>query len=172
MKKKRCDIHFCGRWGRHCPMDSYDSATIIGLKSTFKIYKMGNTQKKKQKFTNEDLIFLKSYTRQNKELLEKWCKRFKKDCTNGEITPELLKSVCAMFFPYINENSFSNYIFKVFDSQRKGYITFKDLMLIIGNIEANNKICGATSDEKLKWAIISHDMWIVVERLNKVVNIK
>ena len=78
-----------------------------------------------------------------------------------------------MFFPYINAKAFCSYIYTTFDTaDQKGAINLKELMLVIGNLEFDNRMVGTTSDEKLKWAIISHDMWIVMERLNKICNAK
>ena len=129
---------------------------------------MGNVQKS-QKFTDDDLVFLKSHTGHNKKVLGKWCRKFKKDCPNGHISQTLFECMCDMFFPYINAKAFCNYIFTTFDTDKKG-IALKEMMVLIGNIEVDNRMAGKTSDERLKWAIIVHDMWIVMERLNKICN--
>ena len=145
---------------------------IDTLKSGFGIPKMGNIQKKAA-LSNDDLTFLRSHTGQNKKLLEKWCRKFRKDCPNGEVTPVVFENMCEMFFPYINSKSFCKYIFTTFDTSSLGYIPLKELMIAIGNIEVTNqKMSGSTSDEKLKWAIIVHDMWIVMERLDRICNLK
>jgi len=145
---------------------------IDSLKGGLGIPKMGNIQKKSA-LTNDDLIFLRSHTEQNKKLLEKWCRKFRKDCPHGEVTPGVFENMCEMFFPYINSKSFCKYIFTNFDTSSLGYIPLKELMIAIGNIEVTNqKTSGSTSDEKLKWAIIVHDMWIVMERLDRICNLK
>jgi len=145
---------------------------IDSLKSGLGMQKMGNIQKKAA-LTNDDLTFLRSHTGQNKKLLEKWCRKFRKDCPNGEITPGVFENMCEMFFPYINSKSFCKYMFTNFDTSSLGYITLKELMIAIGSIEVTNqKMSGSTSDEKLKWAIIVHDMWIVMERLDRICNLK
>ena len=64
-------------------------------------------------------------------------------------------------------------MFSNFDTSSLGYITLKELMIAIGRIEVTNqKMSASTSDEKLKWAIIVHDMWIVMERLDRICNLK
>jgi len=166
MKKKNCDKHSDVHLD-HFLLKNILNLTITVLQNIFSITKMGNIQKK-QKFTSEDLVFLKSHTGHNKKDLEKWCKKFKKDCPNGLTSPELFEGVCNMFFPYINAKAFCSYIFNTFDTEDKGVISLKELMLVIGNMEYDTRMAGTTSDEKLKWAIIAHDMWIVMERLNKI----
>ena len=170
MKKKNSDKHSDVHLD-HFVLIKLLNPTITILKNIFSFAKMGNIQKK-QKFTNEDFVFLKSHTGHNKKVLEKWCKHFKKDCPNGQITPELFECVCDMFFPYINAKAFCSYIYTTFDTDQKGVISLKELMLVISNMEFENRMAGTTSDEKLKWAIIAHDMWIVMERLNKICHTK
>jgi len=146
----------------------FSGACISIVKSGFGLSKMGNIQKKPS-LTNEDLTFLRSHTKQNKKSLEKWCKKFRKDCPNGQVSPRMFENMCEMFFPYLNSKSFSRYIFATFDTNSLGYIPLKELMVAIGSLEVTNeKMPNSTSDEKLKWAIIVHDMWIVMERLDRI----
>ena len=135
------------------------------------IYKMGILQSKNI-FSNKDLLFLKSYTGHDKEVIKKWCKKFKKDCPDGHINPAGFVSICEMFFPYINAKTFCDYIFKTFDTGQRGFIVLNELMQVIGNTSIYDRMGGMTSDDKLKWAIIVHDMWIVMARLTKISSVK
>ena len=135
------------------------------------VYKMG-IFKSKQTFRTEDLLFLKSYTGQDKKLIKKWCKKFKKDCPDGHITPAGFVNICEMFFPCINANTFCDYIFKTFDKRQAGFIVLKELMPMIGNATVDDRMAGMSSDDKLKWAIIVHEMWIVMSRLAKIFSVK
>ena len=168
MKEENCDSRV--RWG------PFNFKTISGscaniLKSGFGLAKMGNIQKKLT-LTNEDLAFLRSHTGQNKKLLEKWCKKFRKDCPNGHVSPTMFEDMCNMFFPYLNAKPFCTYIFNTFDTNSLGYIPLKELMIAIGNIKVTNqKVASSTNDEKLRWAIIVHDMWIVMEKLDRICQI-
>ena len=167
MKEENCESCSRVRWG---PIDfkTISGSWVNILKTGFELAKMGNIQKKPT-LTNEDLTFLRSHTGQNKKLLEKWCKKFRKDCPNGQVSPRMFENICEMFFPYLNAKPFCTYIFTTFDTSSEGYIPLKELMIAIGNIEVTNqKMAGSTSDEKLKWAIIVHDMWIVMERLDRI----
>jgi len=158
-------------WGK-LDIKKLSGSCIAILKSGFWFSKMGNFQKKPT-LTNEDLTFLRCHTGQNKKLIEKWCKKFRKDCPNGEISPRMFENMCEMFFPYLNSKAFCTYIFTTFDTDSKGYIPLKELMIAIGNIEVSSqKMADSTSDEKLKWAIIVHDMWIVMERLDRMCKLK
>ena len=158
-------------WGQ-LDLKKLSGSCINILKSGFRFSKMGNFQKKPT-LTNEDLTFLRCHTGQNKKLIEKWCKKFRKDCPNGEISPRMFENMCEMFFPYLNSKAFCTYIFTTFDTSSMGYIPLKELMIAIGNIEVSSqKMADSTSDEKLKWAIIVHDMWIVMERLDRMCKLK
>jgi len=170
MKKKDCDKPSDVNLD-HFLFTSIFNPIITILKNISFTNKMGNVQKK-QKFTSKDFVFLKAHTGHNKKDLEKWCKRFKKDSQNGQITPEVFECMCDMFFPYINAKAFCSYIFTTFDTDHKGVISLKELMLVVGNMEFDSRMAGTTNEDKLKWAIIAHDMWIVMERLSKICNVK
>ena len=127
---------------------------------------MGIT-KSKQGFSSDDLNFLTSHTGHEKKVIKKWSNRFKKACPDGHITPAGLVSLCDMFFPYLNSTTFCDFVFETFDTDQKGHITLKEFMQIIGNATSDDRITGMTSEDKLKWAIILHDMWLIMARLNK-----
>ena len=135
---------------------------------------MGNTQKG-AKFSKEDLAFLMAYAGVQKSSLKTWCKKFRKECPTGKVTPRVFQDICDLFFPYINAISFSRYIFYTFDTERKGWIPITDVKMVIQAMDTGDGdgIFGSlSSNEKLKWAIILHDMWIVFERLNKIVSVQ
>ena len=135
---------------------------------------MGNTQKC-AKFTKDDLVFLMAYAGVQKSSLKTWCKKFRKECPTGKVTPKVFQDVCHLFFPYINAIAFSRYTFYTFDTERKGWIPITDVKMVIQAMDTGNSngVFGSlSSNEKLKWAIILHDMWIVFERLNKIVSVQ
>jgi len=166
MKKKKCDIHSYANVGNQW-LIILSHACNHNLEKFTSIYKMGII-KSKQTFSTEDLLFFKSYTGQDKEVIKKWCKAFQKDYADGHITPVGFVSICEMFFPYINANTFCDYIFKTFDTGQNGFIVLKELMQVIGNPSVDGRMMsGLTSDDKLKWAMIVHDMWVVMARLTK-----
>ena len=135
---------------------------------------MGNTQKG-ARFTKDDLAFLMAYAGVQKSSLKNWCKKFRKECPTGKVTPKVFQDICHLFFPYINAIAFSRYIFYTFDTEQKGWIPITDVKMVIQAMDTGNGdgVFGSlSSNEKLKWAIILHDMWIVFERLNKIVSVQ
>ena len=118
------------------------------------------------------MIFLKEITGHNRKVITKWCEQFKKDCSDGYISSQDFEYACEFFFPYINAKAFCSYIFTTFDTDHKGIISLKELMLVVGNMELDSRMAGTTNEDKLKWAIIAHDMWIVMDRLCKICNVK
>ena len=131
------------------------------------IFKMGNI-KNKQHIANEDLIYLMSYTGHSEEIVKKWCTSFKKDCLDGRIAARAFVSICQMFFPFINTKHFCNYIFKTFEAAGNGFIAIKELMQLIGDTTVHDRSVDITSDDKIKWSIITHEMWIVLATLTKI----
>lgn len=168
--KKKCKTHSHISGGNKC-LNSLSYFFDNQLKQTAITSKMGII-KSRPCLTNDDLLFLKSYAGRDKDLIRKWCKLFKKNCPNGRITPTAFISICEMFFPYINAELFSAYIFKAFDNTQNGYIDFKELIQAIGDNflvpTSNGTTIGVTSEEKLLWAFLVRDMWLVMARLIKI----
>ena len=73
-----------------------------------------------------------------------------------------------MFYSYINTEQFCLYNFKTFDAAGNGFIAIKELMQVIGNTTVHDRSVGITSDDKIKWSIITHEMWRVLATLTKI----
>ena len=108
--------------------------------------------KSKQGLSQEDLEFLKSHTRYNEQTIKEWYKGFKKDCPNGRLTPSKFVDMYKLFFPSGNAEQFCDHVFRTFDTEKKGFIDFKEFLLAIDVTSAG------TAEEKLKWAFRMHDV--------------
>ena len=108
--------------------------------------------KSKQGLSREDLEFLKSHTRCNKQTIKEWYKGFKKDCSNGRLTPSQFVDMYKLVFPSGNAEQFCDHIFRIFDTEKKGFIDFKEFLLAIDVTSAG------TPEEKLKWAFRMYDV--------------
>ena len=102
--------------------------------------------KSKQGLSQEDLEFLKAHTRYDENTIKEWYKGFKQDCPNGHLTPKKFVDMYKMFFPSGNAEQFCDHVFRTFDTDKNGYIDFKEFLLAIDVTSAG------TAEEKLKWA--------------------
>jgi len=130
--------------------------------------------KASSKLTKDDLRQLKSQTYFESKELQQWYKGFLKDCPSGELTRDGLRDVYKKFFPYGDPSTYSDLIFKVFDTDNSGTVDFKEF------ITALSISCRGSTDEKLEWAfrlydqngdgkISNQEMLQIVEALYKMV---
>ena len=96
--------------------------------------------KSKQGLTQEDLEFLKAHTRYDENTIKEWYKGFKQDCPNGRLTPVKFVDMYKMFFPRGNAEEFCNQIFKTFDTDKIGYLDFKQFILAINTTNSGSGI--------------------------------
>ena len=108
--------------------------------------------KSKQGLTQEDLEFLKAHTRYDENTIKEWYKGFKQDCPNGRLTPVKFVDMYKMFFPSGNAEQFCDHVFRTFDTDKNGYIDFKEFLLAIDMTNAE------TAEEKLKVAFKMYDL--------------
>ena len=102
--------------------------------------------KSKQGLSQEDLDFLKSHTRYDENTIKEWYKGFKQDCPNGRLTPPKFVDMYKLFFPSGNAEQFCDHVFRTFDTDKNGFIDFREFLLAIDVTSAG------TPEEKLKWA--------------------
>lgn len=119
------------------------------------------------KLTQEDLEFLKAHTRYDESTIKEWYKGFKQDCPDGKLTPIKFVDMYKMFFPSGNAEQFCDHVFRTFDTDKNGYIDFKEFLLAIDVTSAG------TAEEKLKWAFRMYDVdgngVIDLEEMTKIV---
>ena len=102
--------------------------------------------KSKQGLTQEDLEFLKAHTRYDENTIKEWYKGFMKECPNGRLTRVKFVDMYKMFHPSKNGEKFCHHVFRTFDTDRNGYIDFKEFLIAI------DVTSSGTAEEKLKWA--------------------
>ena len=100
----------------------------------------------KNTLTKEDLESLKDNTRYEEKTIKKWNKRFHQICPNGKMTQDSFVDMYKMFFPRGNAEEICNQMFKTFDTDKIGYLNFKQFILAI------NTTNSGSAEEKLKAA--------------------
>ncbi|KXJ74741.1 hypothetical protein RP20_CCG013048 [Aedes albopictus] len=72
----------------------------------------------------EDLCRLTKFTRQEIRVMYRG---FKTECPDGVVNEDSFKDIYAKFFPHGNSSLYAHYVFKAFDVNCNGSITFRDV---------------------------------------------
>jgi len=120
-----------------------------------------------RRLTKEDVHFLKNNTRYNEETIQEWYKGFISDCPNGLLTPASFLKIYSQFFPSGNAGDFCEQIFRTFDTDKNGFIDFKEFLLAI------DVTSSGSPEEKLNWAFSMYDVdgngWIDLYEMTRIV---
>ena len=102
--------------------------------------------------SDENLEFLKSYTRYDEATIKEFHKSFIKDCPNGQLTPDKFIDLYKMFIWRGNAEQYCEHVFRTFDIDQNGVIEFDEFLLAIHVNSAG------TAKEKLTWAFRMYDV--------------
>jgi len=122
----------------------------LSLRPT-KAARMGQSSSS-DRLTKEDAEFLQRHTGYDEYTIQEWYKGFISDCPNGRLTAQAFINSYSKFFPSGNASEFCEHIFRTFDTDRNGYIDFKEFLLAIYITS------GGTAEEKLDWAFSMYDV--------------
>ena len=104
------------------------------------------------KLSKPDLEFLKAHTNCDETTIKKQYKEFKKKSRNSNLTPALFYEMYQKFYPNANAKKFGNHVFRTFDADNNGYVSFKEFLLAI------NVNSVGTPEDKLNWAFKLYDI--------------
>lgn len=108
--------------------------------------------KGQSKLSKDELQELKKATRFDRKELQQWYKGFLKDCPSGHLDQEDFQKIYKRFFPFGDPSTYSEYVFKVFDKDKNGYIDFSEFIIALSITSRG------TFDEKLKWTFGLYDI--------------
>ena len=106
---------------------------------------MGNKSSKGD-LSKQDLNFLKVNTRYDEDTIQEWYNGFMTDCPEGKLNPNAFLKIYSKCFPTGNAEEFCEHVFRTFDSDKNGFIDFKEFMLAIYVTSSGSP------EEKLNWA--------------------
>ena len=109
---------------------------------------MGN-QNGKDRLSKQDVEFLKLNTRYDEDTIQEWYKGFMADCPEGKLNPTAFMKIYSKCFPAGNAKEFCDHVFRTFDSDKNGFIDFKEFLLAI------DVTSSGSPEEKLNWAFRS-----------------
>merc|ERR1719204_1536123 len=128
---------------------------------------MGNKSSRGDRLSKEDLEFLRSNTRYDEGTINEWYKGFKQDCPDGKLTPDAFMKIYSKCFPAGSAGQFCDHVFRTFDSDKNGFVDFKEFLLAI------DVTSSGTPEEKLNWAFSMYDVdgngWIDLLEMTKMV---
>jgi len=90
-------------------------------------------------------------TQLTKEELKHFYRAFKQECPNGTAEPKHFRFILNKYFPLGDCSSYATCLFNAFDPQRKGYLTFEEMVLAISSLSR-----GSLTD-KLRWIFHLYD---------------
>merc|ERR1711923_656091 len=128
--------------------------------------KMG-AQSSKDRISKADLDFLVVNTRYDEKTIQEWYRGFMVDCPDGRLDDNAFMKIYSKCFPTGNAREFCDHVFRTFDSDKNGFIDFKEFLLAI---DVTSSGC---PEEKLKWAFSMYDVdgngWIDLPEMTRIV---
>ncbi|KAJ9621582.1 Calcium-binding protein NCS-1 [Taxawa tesnikishii (nom. ined.)] len=104
------------------------------------------------KLSQQELNELSKATHFSRNELQAWYKGFLKDCPSGMLSKEEFQRIYKQFFPFGDPSSFADYVFKVFDADKSGFIDFKEFICAL-SVTSRGK-----TEDKLAWAFQLYDI--------------
>ncbi|XP_046688472.1 Kv channel-interacting protein 1 [Homalodisca vitripennis] len=97
----------------------------------------------------EDLCRQTKFTRQEIRVMYRG---FKQECPEGVVCEDAFKDIYAKFFPHGNATMYAHFVFKAFDVNCNGAISFRDLLVTLSTLLRGSIY------EKLRWTFKLYDI--------------
>lgn len=104
------------------------------------------------RYKPEGLDSLCQSTKFTRKELQVMYRGFKQECPTGIVNEDTFKYIYAQFFPQGDSSSYAHYVFKMFDIQQNGTISFEDFVTSL------SVLARGTIDEKLRWTFALYDL--------------
>ena len=112
-------------------------------------------QGSKDRLSKADVEFLMMNTRYDENTIQDLYKGFMSDCPNGRLNTTAFMKIYSKCFPEGNAREFCDHVFRTFDSDKNGFIDFKEFLLAI------DVTSSGSPEEKLNWAFRSESLLLV-----------
>ena len=114
--------------------ENYAAVTIMGAQSS------------KDRLSKAEVEFFIVNTRYDENTIQEWFKEFMADCPDGKLNTTAFIKIYSKCFPSGNTREFCDHVFRTFDSDKNGFIDFKEFLL------AMDITSRGIPEEKLQWA--------------------
>merc|ERR1719318_2296884 len=102
--------------------------------------------------SQDDLEFLKRKTNFDEQTIYDIYRGFLADCPQGKMVPATFCQIYSKCFPSGNAREFCDHVFRTFDTDKNGFVDFKEFLL---SIDVNSS---GSPEEKLNWAFSMYDL--------------
>jgi len=106
-------------------------------------------QKNKKTVQLNDLLKDTKFT---KSEIRTMYRGFKQECPDGIVHEETFREIYGKFFPHGNAGLYAHHVFKAFDANRNGAISFRDMLVSLSTLLRGNV------HEKLRWTFTLYDL--------------
>jgi len=106
-------------------------------------------QKNKKTVQLNDLLKDTKFT---KSEIRTMYRGFKQECPDGIVHEETFREIYGKFFPHGNAGLYAHHVFKAFDANRNGAISFRDMLVSLSTL------LRGTLNEKLTWTFTLYDL--------------
>lgn len=100
----------------------------------------------------ERLELLCRTTKFSRHEIQRMYRGFKQDCPSGIVDEDTLKQIYAQFFPQGNASLYAHFVFKTFQLNRNGQISFHEFLNWLSSLSRG------TLHDKLRWAFTLYDI--------------
>ncbi|ESN91884.1 hypothetical protein HELRODRAFT_104178 [Helobdella robusta] len=128
------------------------------------------------RFKPTDLTYLCRNTNFTKHELQTMYRGFKQECPSGIVDEGTFKEIYSRFFPYGDSSGYAHLVFKLFDLNKTGAITFEGLVsnlsiLIRGSLEDRIKWIFRLYDVNCDGVISRDELMTVVNSIYRIIQI-
>jgi len=106
-------------------------------------------QNKRNVIDLEDLIKITQFSKSEIRMMYRG---FKQECPGGEVNEDTFKEIYEKFFPQGNATCYAHHVFKAFDVNTTGAISFRDMLVSLSTL------LHGTLYEKLAWTFRVYDL--------------
>ncbi|KAL3864621.1 hypothetical protein ACJMK2_006286 [Sinanodonta woodiana] len=104
------------------------------------------------RYKPEGLDILCKNTKFTRKELQIMYRGFKQECPTGIVNEETFKEIYAQFFPQGDSTQYAHYVFKTFDHDCNGSISFEEFVMGLSVLSRG------TAQERLQWAFNLYDV--------------
>ncbi|VEL25612.1 unnamed protein product [Protopolystoma xenopodis] len=121
------------------------------------------------KLSKEELEKLSKDTNFSIKELKEWHAGFLKDCPSGNLDRRRFRDVYSSFFPGGDAGKFADIVFRSFDTDNNGAISFQEFMVAMSVTSKGN------IEQKLSWAFDMYDIdgngYITLDELTEIIRV-